>query len=88
MGKQFNLKDARTIELAQALASGLGKSVTAVIREALEEKAQRRDREIEQKVQEVMKITDRLGELWNPETRHMSSKELMDAIYDENGLPL
>jgi antitoxin VapB len=88
MGVQLNIKDARTAELARDLAKQLNKSVTEVVREALEEKKLRREEEIQRIVARVMQITDGLRERWNPETRHMTSKEMMDSIYDENGLPI
>jgi len=88
MGVQLNIKDARAAELARDLARQLGKSVTEVVREALEEKRARREEEIQRRIDAVMAITEGLKDRWDPETRHMTSKELMDAIYDENGLPI
>jgi antitoxin VapB len=88
MGVQLNIKDARAAELARGLAKQLGKSVTEVVREALEEKHERREAEIRRRIQAVLAITDGLKDRWDPETRHMTSKELMDSIYDENGLPI
>lgn len=88
MGVQLNIKDARAAELARDLAQQLGKSVTEVVREALEEKKQRREDEIERTVADVLRIVEEAKPHWNPATRHMTSKELMDAIYDENGLPI
>lgn len=88
MGVQLNIKDERTVGLARDLAKQLGKSVTEVVREALEEKNRRREKEIARKVKRVEKILDGIWELWDPETRDMTSKELMDSIYDEDGLPI
>jgi hypothetical protein len=87
MGVQLNIKDARAAELARDLAKQLGKSVTEVVREALEEKTQRRAEEIESSLQRIAKLLDGIEDHWNPDTRHMTSKELMDSLYDEHGLP-
>ena len=88
MGAQLNIKDARTAELARDLAKQLGKSVTEIVREALQEKKRRREEEVEERVRKVMELVEGLQDHWNPETRHLTSKELMDSIYDEDGLPL
>jgi len=87
MGAQLNIKDSETIELARGLAAELGKSVTATIREALEEKARAREADIQVRIAEINAIVDEIREKMPPEVRAMSSKELMDAIYDEDGLP-
>ena len=88
MGVQLNIKDERTVALARDLAKQFGKSVTEVVREALEEKNRRREKEIARKLKRVGKILEGIREHWNPETHHMTSKELMDSIYDEDGLPI
>lgn len=88
MGRQFNLKDERAIALAHELADKLGKSVTATIREALEEKAARRAAEREARIAAIMKIAAEIRESMPPEVRRMTSKELMDSLYDEDGLPI
>jgi hypothetical protein len=87
MGVQLNIKDQGTVELARDLARSLGKSVTETVREALEEKRRRRDAEIAEKVRIGMEIAERASKHWRPETAGMTSKELMDSIYDEHGLP-
>ena len=88
MGVQLNIKDPRTVELARDLAKQLDKSVTEVVREALEEKKRQRDEHAQAKVRAVMRMVADLQKHRNPETRHMTSKELMDSIYDEHGLPI
>jgi antitoxin VapB len=87
MGAQLNIKDAETIELARGLAAKLGKSVTATIREALEEKARAREADVQERIAAINKIVDDIRQKMSPEVRAMSSKELMDSIYDEDGLP-
>ena len=87
MGAQLNIKDSETIELARGLAAKLGKSVTATIREALEEKARAREADVQERIAAINKIVDDIRQKMPPEVRAMSSKELMDSIYDEDGLP-
>ena len=57
------------------------------MREALEEKLRRREEEVEEKVRIGLEIAERASKHWLPETADMTSKELMDSLYDENGLP-
>lgn len=87
MGAQLNIKDAETIELARDLAKKLGKSVTATVREALEEKARAREAEIEERIAAVMEIVEGIQDRIPPEVKAMSLKEILDSIYDEHGLP-
>ena len=88
MGVQLNIKDAETAELARELARTLGKTVTATIREALQEKRERREAEIAEKVRIGMEIADRASKLWHPRTKGMTSQQLIDELYDEHGLPV
>jgi antitoxin VapB len=88
MGAQLNIKDAETIELARGLAAKLGKSVTATIREALEEKAQQQNAERQAKIDHLNAIVDEFQKNMPEEWRGKTSKEIMDAIYDEDGLPI
>jgi hypothetical protein len=88
MGVQLNIKDERTVALARKLADDLHKSVTETIREALEEKQRRRTEEIEAKVRDIMAIAKGARDRWGAEFDGLTSKEIMDRIYDENGLPI
>lgn len=87
MGAQFNIKDAETIRLARELADQKGKSVTATIREALERERAVLAEEREQRVQAILDAARQIREKIPAELRRLSSKEWMDAIYDEDGLP-
>jgi antitoxin VapB len=87
MGAQLNIKDAATVELARDLARQLGKSVTETIKEALEEKARKREAEIEEAIQRVKEISREFRAAMPAEWRGKTSKEIMDEIYDEHGLP-
>lgn len=88
MGVQLNIKDAVTAELARDLANELGKSVTETVREALEEKRRRREDEIAETVRATMAIAREARDHWHPSTAGMTSKELMDELYDDSGLPI
>ena len=91
MGVQLNIKDTETVELARNLAEALGKSVTSTIREALEEKAQRRAEaraaEIAENLAAVREISASFRANMPAEWHGKTSKEIMDEIYDEDGLP-
>lgn len=88
MGVQLNIKDRETAELARDLARDLGKSVTLTIREALQEKRQRREDDIAERVRIGMEIAERASKLWHPRTKGMTSEQLIDELYDERGLPV
>ena len=87
MGVQLNIKDQAVVTAARSLAKELGKSVTDTIGEAIEEKRQRTDMERENRFREAMKLLDRTAAMWPERTRDMTARELIDDLYDENGLP-
>ena len=87
MTAQFNIKDAETIRLARDLADRTGRSVTATIREALEREHAARREEREAYVQGILDAAARLRAKIPPQALKLSSREWMDAIYDEDGLP-
>jgi antitoxin VapB len=87
MGEQLNIKDAQTIELARDLAKQLGKTVTATIREALEEKAQICSGKRETRIEAMLAVAKEFREGMPAEWHGKTSKEIMDEIYDEHGLP-
>jgi len=87
MGAQLNIKDAETIRLARELAEATGQPVTQAIRNALERELQRREEEIQETIRRVNEISREFVASIPPEMRGKTSKEWMDAIYDEDGLP-
>jgi len=87
MGSQLNIKDAETIRLARELADATGQPVTQAIRHALERELQRREEEIQETIRQVKEISREFVASIPPEMRGKTSKEWMDAIYDEDGLP-
>ncbi|MDQ0252505.1 antitoxin VapB [Sphingomonas kyeonggiensis] len=87
MGAQLNIKDAETIRLARELAEATGQPITQAIRHALERELQRREEEIQETLAKVKEISREFVASIPPEMRGKTSKEWMDAIYDEDGLP-
>jgi antitoxin VapB len=87
MGVQLNIKDAETVRLARELAAQTGKSVTETIRVALERAWTNRQNEIERRIAEINASVDRLRQHLPPEWEGRTSKEIMDELYDEDGLP-
>ncbi|MES2755618.1 MAG: type II toxin-antitoxin system VapB family antitoxin [Pseudomonadota bacterium] len=87
MATQLNIKDPITIRLARDLAASSGKSVTAVIRAALE----RQEREFEARTERLATEFRELGQEFRTalpaEKQTMTARELQDAIYDEDGVP-
>lgn len=88
MGKQFNIKDEETVRLAREIADKKGKSVTATVRELLEQEHARMEEERARKIEGVKEIAAQIRAKIPPELRKLSSKEWMDALYDEDGLPI
>lgn len=87
MGAQLNIKNAATVELARDLARQLGKSVTDTIHEALEEKARNRESERAKFIARMKEISTEFRATMPADWHGKTSKEIMDEIYDEDGLP-
>ena len=87
MGVQLNIKDPETVRMARELAGQTGRSVTETIRSALERAYTEREAEIEATIRDVDEILKGSKDLWKPEWRDKSLKEIMDSIYDDDGLP-
>ncbi len=79
----MNIKNGRVHELARTLSQATGKSMTAVIEEALEEKLAQleRDREMPGK---IAWLEQRLKELGPPPPGLTSDHS---DLYDDDGLP-
>jgi len=88
MGAQLNIKDAETIELARGLAAKLGKTMTAVVREALEDKARKQEADVQAKIDAANAIVAEFQKNLPEEWRGKTSREIMDEMYDEDGLPI
>jgi antitoxin VapB len=87
MGAQLNIKDAETIRLARELAEATGQPITQAIRAALERELQRREEEVQETIRRVNEIVVEFKRDLPEEWRGRTSREIMDSIYDEGGLP-
>ena len=84
MGVQLNIKDPATVRLARELAGKTGRTVTETIRTALERVEKEREAEIAEKIRRANEIVDEFQRIMPDEWRGKTSKEIMDAIYDDN----
>lgn len=88
MGVQLNIKDAETVELARKLADATGQSVTAAIKSALRREMDVRDAEIATKIARMNAAVDEFRKHLPPDWEGKTSREIVDSIYDEDGLPI
>lgn len=88
MGVQLNIKDAETIRLAKELAGSSGETITATIRTALEREQRARAEKLEDALRFVQELSAEFMANLPPEWEGKTSKQIMDSIYDEDGLPL
>jgi hypothetical protein len=84
MGVQLNIKDTRTVELARRHAQRIGKNVTEALRDLLEEEERRREADRTARLATINAMVDEIRADMPAETRRMSSKDVMDSIYDDD----
>ena len=87
----MNIKDPDVHSMAKQLAARRGTTVTNAVRQALSAELERQpdalsEASVEARKEAVRAICRRTSA--NPTWQGLSSKELQDAIYDENGLPI
>lgn len=87
MAAQLNIKDPETVRLARDLARSTGKSVTETVRSALRESEAAKEADLQRRIVEMTEVADCIHALLPPEWEDRTSKEIMDEIYDEDGLP-
>jgi len=87
MGVQLNIKDAETVRMARELADATGQPVTQVIRQALERELERREEEKKAYIDRLREIAREFRADIPDDLRKMSSREWMEGLYDEDGLP-
>lgn len=85
MSTQLNIKDRETVRLARELAGASGRTVTAVIRAALEREQQVVAGDRERRKQEIKALTAEFRRAMPTEWQGMTSKQVMDSIYNEDG---
>ncbi|MBY0519684.1 MAG: type II toxin-antitoxin system VapB family antitoxin [Sphingomonas sp.] len=88
MATQLNIKDPETVALAHRLAKATGKPMTTLIREALEREEREREEKVAAKIAAIMEIAAEFRRNMPEEWRGKTSKEIMDEIYDDDGLPI
>lgn len=88
MGVQLNIKDPETVRLARELADQTGRSVTETIRIALQRARDDREADIQARIARMNAAVDELRKHLPPEWKGRTSKEIMDDLYDEDGLPI
>jgi antitoxin VapB len=86
----MNIKDPKVHAMAKELAARRGTSVTDAVRQALNAELERlpdplSEASVEARKDAIRDICRRTSAL--PEWQGLNSKELQDALYDENGLP-
>ena len=86
----MNIKDPQVHAMAKELAARRGTSVTDAVRQALNAELKRlpdplSEASVEARKAAIRDICRRTSA--RPEWQGLSSKELQDALYDENGLP-
>ena len=84
MATQLNIKDPHVVGLAEKLARQSGRSMTATIRDALEREDRDREALIEERIRAVNEIIDEVRRTMPPETRAMTSWQIMESIYDDD----
>lgn len=87
MGAQLNIKDAETVRLAREFADATGQPITKAIRQALQHALQQREAEIQATIARVREIGREFRASMPEEMRGKSSREWMDDLYDDDGLP-
>ncbi|OQW48040.1 MAG: hypothetical protein A4S16_06745 [Proteobacteria bacterium SG_bin6] len=89
MGAELKITDSETIKLAESLAAARGESVQQTIRDALGRVQAAMDadfeRELAEKIAKMDEISRRFREKMPAEWHHMTSKQIMDSIYADDG---
>lgn len=88
MGVQLNIKDPETVRLARELAGRTGLSITQSVRAALQRDLDAREAEVQERIRRVIEIADNFRRHMPADWHGKTSKQIMDEIYDEHGLPI
>lgn len=85
----LNIEDPETDRLARALAEATGETIESAVKTAIEQRLTREcsaERERERKVEAAREIVARTAALrWKDSGK--SAREMVEELYDENGLP-
>lgn len=88
MATQLNIKDTETIELARKLAKATGRSITETVKSALRKADAAREADRAEFLRRAKEISDDFRAHMPADWHHKTSREIMDEIYDEDGLPI
>ena len=83
MGMQLNIKNPETVRLARKIAKAQGTSVTHAVHSALERADQEREAAIRATIEHVNALVEEFRDKMPEDWKHKTSKELMDALYDD-----
>lgn len=86
MATQLNIKDPILIERARELARRDGKPVTATLRALVDKEWASQQEDDENRLARMRAFTRELQAQVPENLRHLTSKEIMDSIYDEKEL--
>ena len=84
MASQLNIKDAVLIERVRSLAALRQEPVTAMLRHLVDAAWKDRDREVEDRLAAMRAFTAQMQAAVPAELRGVSSREIMDSIYDDD----
>lgn len=84
MGAQLNIKDEVVVRKAREWAQQDGASVTATVRAVFERESERRAADRAARLAAMTKWANKVYEALPPEVKGMTSKEIMDTIYDDH----
>lgn len=87
----LHIRQERTEKLAREVAKRTGETLTAAVHKALEERlarlgTQKREDE-ERMLRDLREISQRSAAAFRATGETRTSTELLDELYDENGLP-
>lgn len=83
MASQLNIKDPVLIERVRDLARRDGQPVTAKLRAIVDKEWEAQETAGAERLARMMAFTRELQAAVPEELRHLTSKEIMDSIYDE-----
>lgn len=83
MASQLNIKDPVLIEGAQLLAKRRGKAVTATLRGLVERELANDKAQSAERLARMRKWADEVYEQIPDDVKRMTSKEIMDSLYDD-----
>lgn len=84
MAAQLNIKDEKVVDEWRTWAQRDGKSVMATMRDVMERERHRRETDRADRLAHMIAFTEELQAAVPPELKGLTSKEIMDSIYDDN----